>query len=117
MFYFLPPTNLFFILADVLQVLLILIIVEVIRSWANMFGVRNTSTYTPWVRTLHMIIMPVLEPFRHLWEALINSFSGSSRSASYTLRRIDLSPMLAIIVIEIVQGLLTKLGVQSMFGH
>jgi uncharacterized protein YggT (Ycf19 family) len=111
---FLPPSNLFFIIADVLQILVILIFVEVIRSFANMFGVKNTSTYTPWVRTLHRIVLPVLEPFRRLWDALINSFSRSSRSSSYALRRIDLSPMLALIAIQIVQGILFKLGLQSM---
>jgi uncharacterized protein YggT (Ycf19 family) len=117
MLFFLPPSNLFFILADVLQLLLLLIVVEVIRSYASMFGVRNTSTYTPWVRTLHKIVLPVLDPFRRLWEGLVNSLSRSSRSTSYTLRRIDLSPMLAIIAIEIVQGFLTKLGVQSILGR
>lgn len=114
MLMFLPPVNLFFIIADVLQILLILIIVEVIRSYANMFGVRNTSTYTPWVRTLHKIVNPVLEPFRRLWLSLVQSMSRNSRSTSYTLSRIDLSPMLAIIAIEIAQGFLTKLGVASM---
>lgn len=109
----LPPTNVFFILADILGILVLLIFVEVIRSIANMMGVRNTSSYTPWVRTLHKVVIPVLEPFRRLWNVLVNSMTRSSRSTSFALNRIDLSPMLAIIAIEIVQGLLTRLGVQS----
>ena len=114
MFFFLPPTNLFFILADILQILVILVFVEVIRSYANMFGVRNTSTYTPWVRTLQKIVLPVLYPFQRLWEGIVNSLTKTSRSTAYTLRRIDLSPFLALIAIQIAQGFLTKLGIQSM---
>jgi uncharacterized protein YggT (Ycf19 family) len=117
MLFFLPPTNLFFILADILEIVVLLIFVEVIRSIANVMGVRNTSSYTPWVRTLHKIVLPILDPFRRLWDAIVNSFSGRSGSGSYALRRFDLSPMLAIIAIEIAQGFLTKLGVQSMMGH
>jgi uncharacterized protein YggT (Ycf19 family) len=117
MLFFLPPDNLFFILADVLEIVVLLIFVEVIRSIANVMGVKNTSSYTPWVRSLHKIVLPILDPFRRLWEATLNSFGGRSGSGSMALRRIDLSPMLAIIAIEIVQGFLTKMGVQSMSGH
>jgi uncharacterized protein YggT (Ycf19 family) len=109
-FFFVPATNLYFILADLLQILVILIFVEVVRSYMNMFGVKNTSGYTPWVRTLHKIINPVLDPFRKLWEALVNSMSRSYRSMSYTLRRVDLSPLLALIAIQIVQNILFNLG-------
>jgi len=112
--FFLPATNLFFILADILQVLVILIFIEVVRSYLSMAGVKNTSSYVPWVRTLHKIINPVLEPFRKLWEAIVNGLSKSHRSTSYTLRRFDLSPMLAIIAIEIVQGFLFKLGAPAL---
>jgi uncharacterized protein YggT (Ycf19 family) len=80
-------------------------------------GVRNTSSYTPWVRSLHKVVLPILEPFRKLWDAIVNSFSGRSSSSYSAIRRIDLSPMLAIIAIEVVQGFLTKLGVQSMLGR
>src|SRR5438874_1148842 len=61
---FLPPDNIFWIIADVLQVLVILIVVEVIVSWAVMFG--SVSPYRPWVRTLRKITDPLLEPIRRL---------------------------------------------------
>ncbi len=117
MLYFLPPSNLFFILADVLEIAVILIFVEVVRSILNCMGVRNTSPYIPWVRTLQRIVNPILEPFKKLWEAIVNSLSRSSRSSSHALRRFDLSPMLAIIAIEIVQGFLTRLGAQSIISR
>lgn len=110
LFVFAPLTRPTWILADALQVVIILIVVEVIRSYAFMFGVKNTSSYTPWVRTLHKIINPVLAPFRALWEGLLNSLSRNYRMQTYAMRRIDLSPLLAMLAIQILQTLLLRAG-------
>lgn len=92
---FLPPTNIFWILADLLQLVFILIIVEVIVSWGVMFG--SISPHKPWVRTLRKMTDPILEPFRRI-------------APPYKMRGIDISPLIAIILIQILQGLLTRMG-------
>ncbi len=93
--YFLPPTNLFFILADLLQVLVVLIIAEVLLSWAVMFG--WVSPRKPGVVTLRNITDPILSPFRKVLPP--NVLGG-----------MDISPILAIVLINIFQGVLTNLG-------
>jgi|SRR5579862_5341162 len=105
---FAPLTRPSWILADLLQVLVILIFIDVIRSWLYVSGVRNTSDHAPWVRRLHSVINPVLKPFRALWDAIVSGLGRSFRMNTWTLRRFDLSPMLALIVIWIVQGILTR---------
>jgi YggT family protein len=100
LFQFAPLTNIYWILADVLQVLVILIFVEVIVSWAYMFGVRGASPYSPWVRNLRKITDPVLNPFRQL-------------VPPHKLRGLDISPFLAILVIQIVEGFLYKAGLNA----
>jgi YggT family protein len=92
---FLPPDNIFWILADLLQIVFILIIADVIVSWAIMFG--SISPSRPWVRTLRKLTDPILEPFRRL-------------VPPQKLRGIDISPLIAIILIQILQGVLTQLG-------
>ena len=93
--YFLPPVNIFWILADVLQIVFLLIIVEVIVSWGVMFG--SISPSKPWVRTLRKVTDPLLEPFRKL-------------APPHKLRGIDISPLIAIILIQILQGILFRMG-------
>jgi YggT family protein len=97
LFDFVPLTNVFWILSDVLQVLVILIFAEVLVSWAYMFGVRGASPYSPWVRNLRKVTDPLLNPFRKL-------------VPPYKLRGIDVSPFLAILLIEVVRGFLYKAG-------
>ena len=92
---FLPPTNIFWILADLFQLVFLLIIAEVIVSWGIMFG--SISPYKPWVRTLRKLTDPILEPFRRL-------------APPYKLKGIDISPLIAIILIQILQGILTRMG-------
>src|SRR5438094_3895888 len=105
---FLPPKSISWILIDILQLVVVLIIVDVVRSWLNMMGTRNTSPRTPWVRTLHLVIGPILAPFRALWEAIVRAISPSYRSPAYALQRLDLSPLLAIVAINIVQNILFR---------
>lgn len=95
--YFLPPTNLFFILCNVLEILVLLIIVDIILSWAMYLGARGISPYHPLVRNLRKITDPVLTPFRRL-------------VPPYKLHGFDISPILAIIAIQIVQRILYSLG-------
>ena len=92
---FLPPTNIFWILADLLQIVFLVILTEVIVSWGIMFG--SISPYRPWVRNLRKLTDPVLEPFRKM-------------APPHKMRGIDLSPMIAMILIYILQGILTRLG-------
>lgn len=75
-----------------LQALIILIIVEAIVSNIIAFG-GKLSPYTPWVRTLRKIVNPVLDPVRKLLPP--HKTSGW-----------DLSPMLVIILLQIVAGLI-----------
>lgn len=97
MFSFKPFTNIFWILANLLEVLALLIIVEIIISWAIYFGARGISRHHPWVRTLEKITTPILSPFRALFPP-------------ERLRGFDLSPLLALILIQIVQGILINMG-------
>jgi YggT family protein len=60
-----------------------------------MFG--SISPYRPWVRTLRRVTSPMLEPFRRL-------------APPHKLRGLDVSPLLAILAIQILQGLLTQIG-------
>jgi len=95
LFRFAPPVNIFWILADLLQVLVIIILAEVIVSWLVMFG--SVSPSRPWVRTLRKIADPFLGPFRQL-------------IPPSKLGGIDISPIIAILLISILQGVLFRLG-------
>ncbi len=97
MFRFLPPVNLMFILCDLLQVAAIIILAEVIVSWAVAFG--SLSPYKPWVRTLHRMTDPMLEPIRRV--------IPPSRTGG-----LDISPLIAVVAIQIVQGILFNLAVR-----
>lgn len=101
---FLPATNVFWILYNVLEILVLLVLAEVVVSWAMYFGARGVSPYHPWVRTLRRITNPILEPFRRLLPP--NRFRG-----------LDLSPLLAIVVIEIIQSILRQAGVNALLGR
>lgn len=92
---FLPPTNIFYILADVLQVLVILVLVEVAVSWLTYMG--TLSTYRPWVRSLRRITNPILNPFR----AVLSPYKTGG---------LDLSPILAVLLIEVIWNILVRMG-------
>ncbi len=84
-----------------LTVLSYFILVEVIISWAMMFGARGLSPYHPIVRFVHNITDPVLAPFRMI--------VPPSR-----LNGLDISPMLAYFCIWFLQGFITQLTQQAM---
>lgn len=92
---FLPPNNLFWILADALELMVLLIIAGVLVSWG--VALRKISPYKPWVRTIGKITDPFLDPFRRL-------------APPHRLGGLDISPILAIVVIEILQRLLFQMG-------
>lgn len=96
------------LIAYVLHGLVLLILLDVVVSWAQMFGATGISSYTPWVRTLRKITNPILDPFRKLWDWILTSLGRSFRLQTYMLRRLDLSPLLAILCINLVQGLLYR---------
>ncbi len=97
---FQPPTSALFIAIDILQVLSMLILVEVLVSWAIMLRVRGLSSYHPWVRTLHRITDPMLNPLRRALPP--------HRTSGW-----DLSPVIALIAIQILQQILANVA----FGH
>lgn len=86
---------LFLLAANLLQLLTVLILVDVVISWMSMFGGRRMSRSHPFVRVLRMITDPVQEPFRRL-------------IPPSKLQGIDISPMLAIVVIQIAENILYK---------
>ncbi|MCS6776747.1 MAG: YggT family protein [Chloroherpetonaceae bacterium] len=75
-----------------IQVLILLIFVEAIVANIIAFGGR-ISPYHPAVRALRSIVNPVLDPFRRLLPP--------HKTAGW-----DLSPLLAILLLRIIQGYL-----------
>ncbi len=78
-----------------LTVYMWIIIIAVIVSWVN------PSTYNPIVRFLHLATDPVLRPVRKI--------------VGHRLRPIDISPIIVIIVIILIQTFL--IGFLMEFGH
>ena len=91
------PFNIFNILGDLMGLLLLLIMVSVVISWAIVLGARGVSPYHPWVRTLNRITDPVLNPFRML-------------VPPSKLNGLDISPFLAYLAIQLIQSLFYQLG-------
>ena len=100
---FRPLTNPFWILADVLQLLILLILAEVLVSWMMFLRVQGVSPHAPWVRALQAITDPILRPFRLL-------------IPPNKLRGIDVSPVLAILVTNLVIGFLDHAGGRAAGG-
>ena len=93
--YLVPPTNIFWILADILEIVFVLIIINVILSWGIMMG--SVSRFKPWVRNLFKLTDPILEPFRKI-------------VPPHILKGIDISPFIAGFLIQVVQGFLYRAG-------
>jgi uncharacterized protein YggT (Ycf19 family) len=85
----------------VLQALVIIIILDVIFSWIRFAGGR-VPRYNPVVRFIERIANAVLDPLRQLQDRLL-------RSAGANPLPIDFSPLLAIILIQLLIGLLSGL--------
>ena len=80
------------LLSMVIQVLIILIIVEVVVSNLIAFGAR-VSPYHPAVKALRSVVNPLLDPFRRLLPP-------------YKTGNWDLSPMLLILLLQIIRNML-----------
>ena len=80
------------ILVIVLRLFVWAIIIRVLLSWLPMAGIR-IDPYNPVIRALYSITDPILEPLRRYT----------------TVGMIDLSPIVAIVAIEILIGLLSGL--------
>jgi uncharacterized protein YggT (Ycf19 family) len=85
----------------VLRALVIIIILDVIFSWIRFAGGR-VPRYNPVVRFIERIANAVLDPLRQLQDRLL-------RSAGANPLPIDFSPLLAIILIQLLIGLLNGL--------
>jgi len=100
---FRPLTNPFWILADILQLVILLILADVLVSWMMLLRVRGVTPYAFWVKTLRALTDPILRPFRLLMPP-------------YKLRGIDVSPVLAIVLINLVIGFLDHAGRRAAGG-
>jgi uncharacterized protein YggT (Ycf19 family) len=89
------------VLIWVLRALVIIIILDVIFSWIRFAGGR-VPRYNPVVRFIERIANAVLDPFRQLQDRVL-------RSAGANPLPIDFSPLLAIVVIQLLIGLLNGL--------
>jgi YggT family protein len=81
-----------FVVQIVSQILLWAIIIRVLLSWLPMANIR-VDPYNPAVRLLYSITDPILEPLRKYT----------------TVGMVDLSPLVAIIILQLVAGFLVDL--------
>ena len=82
-----------FVLGGILSFMLFSIFVYVILSWLigfNVINTRNPAVYQLW-RAAEMVVTPILQPFR----MILPNMGG-----------LDLSPFLAMLIIEGVKGYL-----------
>jgi YggT family protein len=93
MFIFLPIDSLRHLAFDLLSMLMILIFVEIIISNVIAFGAK-LSPFHPFVRTVRGIVNPVVNPIRR------------ALPPPYKTYNLDISPMLALILIQVVRNLL-----------
>ncbi|MBM3495501.1 MAG: YggT family protein [Armatimonadetes bacterium] len=85
------------LLASLVHLLSLVILLDVIVSWAWMLGARAASPYQPWVRTLHKITDPILGPIRRLVPPRM-------------LNGLDISPIIAILLLQFVADLLASMA-------
>lgn len=87
----------FHLLANLLNIIVLLILAEVVVSWCIHFRVRGVVPGHPAIRLLRQVTTPVIEPFRRL---LPPHKTGG----------LDFSPILAIFAINVVQQILFTYG-------
>lgn len=83
------------LLASVVHIVALLILVDVVVSWAYLLGMRGASPYQPWVRSLRRITNPILAPIRRLMPARM-------------MQGLDLSPVIAILVLQLLADFLAS---------
>lgn len=91
--FFIPNSPAGFV-ALVVNIVIILIIAEAIVSNVIAFG-GKLSPYNPWVRNLRKIVNPILDPVRKLLPPR-------------TMGGWDLSPMIVIILLQILVGFVAR---------
>ncbi len=96
MFYFVRPVSTGAILADLIEILIWLIIVEAVVS--NFIAFGKVSSQAPFVKILRTIVNPFLNPVRRM-------LPPASRTGGF-----DLSPLLVIILLQVVRGFLGVRG-------
>ena len=87
-----PNYFLISLISNVFQIINMLIIIRVLLSWFNV------SSYNQYIRLLYTITEPILAPFRNLLSSFNMGF--------------DISPMIAIIVLNFVRNFLIRLLIQ-----
>ncbi len=80
------------LVSNIVQIINILIIIRVLFSWLNI------NYYNQYFRLLYTITEPILSPFRNL----VSSFNLG----------IDISPMIAIIILNFIRNFLIRLLIQ-----
>ncbi|NLH98150.1 MAG: YggT family protein [Chthonomonadales bacterium] len=85
------------IIASLIHLLSLLVLVDVIVSWAWLLGMRGASPYQPWVRLLRRITDPILAPIRRL-------------IPPRSLQGLDISPIIAILLLQLVADALASVA-------
>jgi uncharacterized protein YggT (Ycf19 family) len=85
------------LLATVVHLVSVLILADVIVSYAYMLGARGASPYQPWVRTLRRITEPILNPIRRILPARAQ-------------QGLDFSPVIAILVLQFIADFLARMA-------
>ncbi|MFQ3610575.1 MAG: YggT family protein [Fimbriimonadales bacterium] len=85
----------------VIRVLVIIIFISVIFSWIRAFGGR-VPRYNPVVRFIDRVSDALLDPIRQAQNRLLRSMGASHMP-------IDFSPLIAIILLQLLTGLLMGL--------
>ncbi len=85
------------LLASLVHLVSLLILVDVIVSWAYMLGASGASPYQPWVRTLRRMTDPILAPIRRLLPPRM-------------LHGLDISPIIAILILQFVADVLAGMA-------
>ncbi len=76
------------LIADVLQLVILLVLIEVVISYMIQFGAK-LSSYHPFVRFVRRIVNPLLDPVRRALPP-------------YKTGNIDFSPMIVMIALQVI---------------
>lgn len=92
------PAGIFTLIGWLFNILALIVLVRVFMSW-----IPGLNPYNPFVRVIRRIADPILAPFR----GILPSFGGGM---------LDLSPVLALVVLEVVAELFFSLGANAVAG-
>jgi YggT family protein len=80
--------NVPYLIGDLLQLVILLILIEVVMSYMIQFGAK-LSSYHPFVRFVRKIVNPMLDPVRRALPP-------------YKTGNIDFSPLIVILVLQVI---------------